>query len=170
MNNKPNKEQIIIIVTIITMLLIFTGITYSYFTANNPKGSTAQIISEKLQIPYYIEKELREINMGIWENKSFKYIKDKYAKDYENRGKYIDTFKVEGGETFEQCYKRSVNILNELCNKNKNKNIVLVCHSGIIKCLICYIKQIPLKDIMTIKLNYGQITSINYENEKYTIY
>lgn len=46
MNNKPNKEQIIIIVTIITMLLIFTGITYSYFTANNPKGSTAQIISE----------------------------------------------------------------------------------------------------------------------------
>ena len=46
MNNKPNKEQIIIIVTIITMLLIFTGITYSYFTANNPEGSTAQIISE----------------------------------------------------------------------------------------------------------------------------
>ena len=131
---------------------------------------TAQIISEKLQIPYYIEKELREINMGIWENTSFQYIKAKYAKDYENRGKYIDTFKVEGGETFEQCYKRSVNILNELCNKNKNKNIVLVCHSGIIKCLICYIKQIPLKDIMTIKLNYGQITSINYENEKYTIY
>ena len=55
-------------------------------------------------------------------------------------------------------------------DENKNKNIVLVCHSGIIKCLICYIKQIPLKDIMTIKLNYGQITSINYENEKYTIY
>ena len=100
----------------------------------------------------------------------FQYIKAKYAKDYENRGKYIDTFKVEGWETFEQSYKRSVNILNELCNKNKNKNIVLVCHSGIIKCLICYIKQIPLKDIMTIKLNYGQITSINYENEKYTIY
>ena len=55
-------------------------------------------------------------------------------------------------------------------DENKNKNIVLVCHSGIIKCLICYIKQIPLKDVMTIKLNYGQITSINYENEKYTIY
>ena len=46
MNNKPNKEQIIIIVTIITMLLIFTGITYAFFTANNPEGSTAQIISE----------------------------------------------------------------------------------------------------------------------------
>ena len=26
-------------------------------------------------------------------------------------------------------------------DENKNKNIVLVCHSGIIKCLICYIKQ-----------------------------
>ena len=38
---------------------------------------TAQIISEKLQIPYYIEKELREINMGIWENKSFQYKKAK---------------------------------------------------------------------------------------------
>ena len=46
MNNKPNKEQIIIIVTIITMLLIFTGVTYAFFTANNPEGSTAQIILE----------------------------------------------------------------------------------------------------------------------------
>ena len=46
MNNKPNKEQIIIIVTIITMLLIFAGVTYAFFTANNPEGSTAQIISE----------------------------------------------------------------------------------------------------------------------------
>ena len=43
--NEKQKEKIIIIVTIAALMLIFTGITYAFFTANNPEGSTAQIIS-----------------------------------------------------------------------------------------------------------------------------
>ena len=52
---------------------------------------------------------------------------------------------------------------------NKDKNIVLVSHSGIIRCLICYIKKIPLKDIKSIKLDYGEMITIDYDNEKYKI-
>ena len=43
--NEKQKEKIIIIVTLAALMLIFTGITYAFFTANNPEGSTAQIIS-----------------------------------------------------------------------------------------------------------------------------
>ena len=43
--NEKQKEKIIIGVTLLALMLIFTGITYAYFTANNPEGSTAQIIS-----------------------------------------------------------------------------------------------------------------------------
>ena len=45
-----NKDQriltIIIVTTVLILVIIFTGITYAFFTANNPEGSTAQIISE----------------------------------------------------------------------------------------------------------------------------
>ena len=45
-----NKNQrvltIVIVVTVLILVIIFAGVTYAFFTANNPEGSTAQIISE----------------------------------------------------------------------------------------------------------------------------
>ena len=52
MNSKTNvkdeskKLTIITIATVIILVIIFAGVTYAFFTANNPEGSTAQIISE----------------------------------------------------------------------------------------------------------------------------
>ena len=37
---------IIIVATVLIVVIIFAGVTYAFFTANNPEGSTAQIISE----------------------------------------------------------------------------------------------------------------------------
>ena len=37
---------IIIVATVLILVIIFAGVTYAFFTANNPEGSTAQIISE----------------------------------------------------------------------------------------------------------------------------
>lgn len=52
--NESKKLIIITIFTVIIMIIIFAGITYAFFTANNPKGSTAQIISKsgKMLITY----------------------------------------------------------------------------------------------------------------------
>ena len=52
MNSKPNvkdeskKLTIITIVMVIILVIIFVGVTYAFFTANNPEGSTAEIKSE----------------------------------------------------------------------------------------------------------------------------
>ena len=44
--NKITKEKILIITTILVVSIVFIGIGYAFFTANNPEGSTAQIISK----------------------------------------------------------------------------------------------------------------------------
>ena len=45
-----NKNQrvltFVIVATVLILVIIFAGVTYAFFTANNPEGSTAQIISE----------------------------------------------------------------------------------------------------------------------------
>ena len=47
MENKNQKIGLIIIVsTVLFLAIIFIGVTYAFFTANNPEGSTAQIISK----------------------------------------------------------------------------------------------------------------------------
>ena len=47
MENKNQKIGLIIILsTVLFLAIIFIGMTYAFFTANNPEGSTAEIISE----------------------------------------------------------------------------------------------------------------------------
>ena len=52
--NESKKLTIITIATVMILVIIFAGVTYAFFTANNPKGSTAQIISKsgKMLITY----------------------------------------------------------------------------------------------------------------------
>ncbi len=44
--DESKKLTIITIATVMILVIIFAGVTYAFFTANNPEGSTAQIISE----------------------------------------------------------------------------------------------------------------------------
>ena len=44
--NESKKLTIITIAMVIILVIIFTGVTYAFFTANNPEGSTAQITSK----------------------------------------------------------------------------------------------------------------------------
>lgn len=47
MENKNQKIWIVVALsTVLFLIIIFIGITYAFFTANNPEGSTAQIISD----------------------------------------------------------------------------------------------------------------------------
>lgn len=130
---------------------------------------SAEIVSTILNVPYYIENELVEINMGIWENKSFEDIKAKYAKEYENRGKNISTFRIKHGETFQECYERSKCILKKISEANYNDNIVIISHSGVIKSMMCFIANISIDEILSIKLDYGHIIHINYNKKEYKI-
>ena len=44
--DESKKLMIITIATVIILVIIFAGVTYAFFTATNPKGSTAEIKSE----------------------------------------------------------------------------------------------------------------------------
>ena len=45
-NNNQRVLTIVIVATVLILVIIFTGVTYAFFTANNPEGSTAEIKSE----------------------------------------------------------------------------------------------------------------------------
>ena len=45
-NNNQKVLTIVIVATVLILVIIFSGVTYAFFTANNPEGSTAEIKSE----------------------------------------------------------------------------------------------------------------------------
>ncbi|MCT8978528.1 alpha-ribazole phosphatase [Clostridium sp. CX1] len=120
---------------------------------------TAEIISEGRNIEKVELKELREINMGKWENRTFEEIKNKYPKEFENRGKYIKDFTPDGGESFGVFKDRVLNIFKGIVLDTK-ESTVIVAHAGVNRIILSDILGISLENIFKIKQDYGCINKI----------
>lgn len=108
-------------------------------------------------------EQLREINVGDWEGLTFDEVKSKYAEDYIKRGENIARFIPRNGESFEQCQKRAVTIFREIINSTEG-NIAICSHAGFIRTLLCNILNKDLKDMFSIKQDYGCINIITVDD------
>lgn len=118
--------------------------------------TTAQIICEKKGLKPHILTELREINLGEWEGKTFTEIKRNFPAAFNKRGDDIANFQPPGGESFAQCSARAVSALGNIL-QNSSGNILIVGHAGTNRAIICHLLGIPLENLFKIRQDYGCI-------------
>lgn len=123
---------------------------------------TARKILENKNITANIVDGLREINMGEWEYKSFAYIKESFSKEYQERGKAMDSYAPPKGESFRELQQRVMPIFNEII-KGGDENILIVAHAGVNRVIISKLLNLPLKDLMNIKQPYGCVNFLRPE-------
>jgi broad specificity phosphatase PhoE len=100
---------------------------------------TAEILSAASGVPCQVTEALREYDCGILEEKSDRESWNshtRYFEDWVLRGQY--TSKPEGGECFLEIQNRFVPFIENLTQKNEDKNILLVGHGGL------YMLMLPL--------------------------
>ncbi len=123
--------------------------------------NTAQIIAEQMgSVPISIDEDLREIDTGDWNGKTFTEIK---ASDYDNyikRGNNLGYYPIPGGESFYIAERRFDMAINQIARKEEDNNILIVSHSGVIRAWICHMLGISLNDLMKIPQPYCGITRI----------
>lgn len=89
----------------------------------------------------YIEDEsFKEMNFGDFELKSYENLK--HNKDYLKWVENIEQNEIPNGETKKQFENRVINGFDNLiknCIKNGIKDIVVVCHSGVISVIMMYL-------------------------------
>lgn len=129
---------------------------------------TANIILEDRNVEKVFAKELIEINMGKWEGNTFNYIKDYFPDQFKERGRNIDSFTPEGGESFNDVRERVKHVLESII-KNTHGNILIIAHAGVNRVIISTILSLPLKRMFDIEQNYGCINEFSWdiENEKW---
>lgn len=130
--------------------------------------ATAEIITEKLSIIPTIRNDLREINMGDWEGKTFREIAQLYPSEYEKRGKNIINYHIPRGETFTECQSRVLAAFTELVNTTAD-NILIVGHAGINRILLCHILGIPLDNLFRLKQDYGCVNILEDNRMQYQV-
>lgn len=117
--------------------------------------ATAKIIRDT-NIIY--EDALKEINFGLWDNLSYKEIKDKYPDECEKWSSDWKSFVFPQGEGPKEMYTRVSNFMNKL--KGMEGSISIVTHGGIIRSTIAYLLEMGIEGAWHFATNNCGITVI----------
>lgn len=114
---------------------------------------------------FNIRNDFSELDMGIWDGLSFDEIRQKYPKEYEERGNDLENYIVQGGESMRMCKLRTMRELHRTINETDG-NLLIVTHAGVIRTIISSVAKISIKETFEYKIGYGSITLININNNK----
>lgn len=108
----------------------------------------------------FLDERLKEMDFGKWEMQPWNAISSQEIRPW-----YADfvTTEVPQGESFEKLYQRCAAFVNELKTQNYER-VLLVTHSGIIRCLWCYLLEIPLKNAFKIPVQFGETLQMIISN------
>lgn len=114
-----------------------------------------------------IEKspELKELNFGEWELRAWTSINrsefDAWAEDFVHSS-------CPGGESYQDLYKRVLQFWQENI-LNSADPVAVVTHGGVIRALLAYLKNIPLKESFSVGVDYGAVIKIDTSQNTVTV-
>lgn len=137
---------------------VTAGYLYSNFSKPNAIYSsdlkraydTAQETAELFHMPVIKEKELREIDAGLWENVTFKQLRKNFRESFSIWTENIGLAGCDGGETVKQLQKRIVSAVERIAKKYENGAVFLFCHATPIRVFAAHcLKKAPeeIKDV-----------------------
>lgn len=118
-----------------------------YSSPSNRAEMTASLIKGDREIPMIFDERLREIYMGIWEGKTFSYIKDNHPDEFHSFWNTPHLYESMGGENFNELINRILTCLGTIQGKHESGNILIVTHSVVIKALLAHFKKLPLEKL-----------------------
>lgn len=110
-----------------------------------------------------VRENLREMDGGIWDNMTFADIKEKYPALYEERGKSLGTFAVEGAESFKEAGERFYLSMQEI-RKETEENLLIIAHAGVIRAFLCAVTGKNYDEVMHFSVPYGSVTILEEED------
>lgn len=116
--------------------------------------ATADIICEKHALEPVILKDLREIDMGLWDGKDFQEIRWVFPEEFKKRGIDIVNYQTPGGESFAQCADRVIAALNNIL-ADVFGSILIVGHAGVNRIIISWAMESPMGNMFRIRQDYG---------------
>jgi probable phosphoglycerate mutase len=129
---------------------------------------TADILADEINAPIEARRDLREISLGNWEGMSRSEVKSSFPAQYAARGNDIENYRIPGGESFADCRLRALATWEEILNCGSER-IVIVCHAGINRLLLCHLLEMPIANMFRIGQNYGCVNIIELTGKRISI-
>ena len=114
--------------------------------------------------PVLYQDFLQEIDFGRWEKKTFKEIVESDKVEIDNWVNNPDTFTFPGGESLSHFQTRVTMAANHI-HQSDGKVILIVCHGGVIRHLLCNLLNIPKEHYLLFDIHPGCFTTIRLHSE-----
>ncbi|KAI9217497.1 6-phosphofructo-2-kinase-domain-containing protein [Blastocladiella britannica] len=102
-------------------------------------------------------KALDELDAGVCDGLTYEEIEQKFPEDYAERDADKYTYRYRGGESYHDVVIRLEPIIMEL---ERQRNILIIGHQAILRCLYAYFMKIPPADLPYIKIPLHTVISI----------
>lgn len=121
---------------------------------------TAEYIARQLQLIPVVDERLNEIDNGLIEGLTDEQIQKTYPDVWQAfRTKSAD-FRFPGGETGAEARARIMGFLQDKRLQHAEDEIIIFCHDGLIRTLMCAIFQLPVYARWNFQIDFCGITEI----------
>lgn len=130
---------------------------------------TVKPIADALGFEIHKREELREINLGKWQNEYIDDVPKLYSEDYKRYCDGTGTGKATEGESYEDVKIRALKFFDEVLLQDDGKTVIVTSHGGFIRGALWALNDgdILLKDVPIIP--NASTTVVNYEPGKCVI-
>ena len=112
--------------------------------------------------------ELNEVNLGLWEDRTFDEIREQYPEEYERRGLHLADHRPSGGESFYDLQKRVLPVYEDIAN-NTAGNVLVVVHAGVIRVVLCHVLGVALGNLFAFQADYAAFSIVRRDGNKRTL-
>jgi broad specificity phosphatase PhoE len=106
--------------------------------------------------------EFREINIGHWEGLTLADILDRFQEEFNARTREIASFRIKGGESFDDVRARALPRLERLLHENAGGTVLLVAHGGLNRVVLCEALGLDLNSMLRLEQSYACLNIIDY--------
>lgn len=114
--------------------------------------------NQELPIPEVVE-DLHEIDLGAWEGKRVREIREHFPEAYAARGQQLGTYHTAGGESFLEAGRRFQKAVEEIL-ASTDEDLLIVAHAGVLRTYLSLLMERDLNRLMELPMPCAGITTL----------
>ncbi len=122
----------------------------------------AKLLAEPHGLSPVLRPDLREINIGDWEGRTWEELKATVPDQWQARLDDIVNYRVPGGENLVDVADRVLPALQEIIARHRGGEVLVVAHGGINRLLLLSAIGAPLDKLFHVEQAFGCLNRIDY--------
>lgn len=125
----------------------------------------ARALADEQQVALTHDERLMEIGFGAWEGRTADEL---HAEDADQLPRFYDdpiAHAPPGAEPLPRFAERVVAAWDDLATRHRNRHVLVVCHSGVIRMVVRHILQAPLESMFRLQVPYAGRVRIRVDGD-----